>query len=229
MKHKKIACLLTALTVAATPASALSFNSYEELQQHLCNRWGICLENFQKPICPNWETPERPTPPESELPEVTPPQAPEFEKPEVLPPQAPETETPEVVPPQMPETEVAGYAAQVAKLVNAERAKYGLPALTWDSTVSAAAQVRAQEIVENFSHTRPDGSSCFTALQQNGVNYRGAGENIAYGQSSPEAVVAAWMASPGHRANILQEKFTTIGVGYHLNGGTPYWTQFFTY
>ena len=121
------------------------------------------------------------------------------------------------------------YAAQVVSLVNAERAKYGLSALTMDSSVTAAAQVRAGELYQSFSHTRPDGRSCFTALREAGASYSGAGENIAYGQRSPEAVMQAWMNSSGHRANILSNKYTKIGVGYTVKNGVTYWTQMFTY
>ncbi len=121
------------------------------------------------------------------------------------------------------------YISEVIRLVNIERAKEGLSALTTNSTIQSAAQVRAQEIVTSFSHTRPNGSSCFTALDQAGVSYSGAGENIAYGQPTPAAVVDAWMNSPGHRANIMNPSFTTIGVGCYKSGSTYYWSQFFTY
>ncbi len=121
------------------------------------------------------------------------------------------------------------FAAEVVRLVNIERSKEGLSALKSDSTVQSAAQVRAKEIVSSFSHTRPDGSQCFTALQEAGVNYSGAGENIAYGQKTPQEVVTAWMNSPGHRANIMNGSFTTIGVGCYKSGNTYYWSQFFTY
>ncbi|MEA4972190.1 MAG: CAP domain-containing protein [Candidatus Metalachnospira sp.] len=121
------------------------------------------------------------------------------------------------------------YISEVIRLVNVERAKEGLSALTTNSTIQAAAQVRAQEIVTSFAHTRPNGSSCFTALDQGGVKYSGAGENIAYGQPTPAAVVDAWMNSPGHRANIMNASFTTIGVGCYKSGSTYYWSQFFTY
>ncbi|MGM9612486.1 MAG: CAP domain-containing protein [Butyricicoccus sp.] len=121
------------------------------------------------------------------------------------------------------------FAAQVVSLVNAERAKNGLPALEIDSRVTAAAQTRAGELKRSFSHSRPDGRSCFTALTESGASYRGAGENIAYGQTTPEAVMNAWMNSDGHRANILSNKYTTIGVGYTVIDGVPYWAQMFTY
>lgn len=119
---------------------------------------------------------------------------------------------------------VSAYAARVTELVNVERAKAGLPALTLDAAASQAAQVRAAEIRTSFSHTRPNGKNCFTALVESGVNYRAAGENIASGQTTPEEVVTAWMNSEGHRKNILSPHFTGIGVGY-LEGN--YWTQFF--
>lgn len=122
----------------------------------------------------------------------------------------------------------SSYAAQVVSLVNAERAKHGLSALTVSTKVQQAAQTRAGELKSSFSHTRPSGASCFTALTEAGVSYTRAGENIAYGQSSPAAVVQAWMNSSGHRANILSRDFTTIGVGYTVVNGTAYWSQFFT-
>lgn len=122
----------------------------------------------------------------------------------------------------------SSYAAQVVSLVNTERAKQGLSALTVSTKVQQASQTRAGELNTSFSHTRPSGASCFTALTEAGVSYTRAGENIAYGQSSPAAVVQAWMNSSGHRANILSRDFTTIGVGYTVVNGTAYWSQFFT-
>ncbi len=127
------------------------------------------------------------------------------------------------------DSENLSYAEQVIRLVNEERAKEGLSPLAMALDVQAAAQVRAEEIVTSFSHTRPNGSSFSTALKEQNVSYRGAGENIAWGQRSPEEVVNAWMNSAGHRANILNERFTTIGVGHYQNGSTHYWAQLFTY
>lgn len=122
----------------------------------------------------------------------------------------------------------SSYAVQVVSLVNAERAKQGLSALTVSTKVQQVAQTRAGELKSSFSHTRPSGASCFTALTEAGVPYTRAGENIAYGQSSPAAVVQAWMNSSGHRANILSSSFTTIGVGCTVVNGTSYWAQLFT-
>ena len=146
-------------------------------------------------------------------------------------PNKPETpETPDK--PNVPDDgdTLAAYAKQVADLVNQERAKAGRSPLKVDVTVQSAAQVRAKEIVSSFSHTRPNGSSFSSALTEAGVSFRGAGENIAYGQSSPEKVMEGWMNSSGHRANILNSSYTSIGVGcYQGAGGTLYWTQLFTY
>lgn len=122
------------------------------------------------------------------------------------------------------------YAKQVLKLVNAERKKAGLNELVWDETVTTAAMTRSKEIEKSFSHTRPDGRGFGTAITDLGITYRGAGENIAWGQKTPEAVMNAWMNSEGHRANILNPNFKKIGVGYRTNSqGTTYWTQLFTY
>lgn len=126
--------------------------------------------------------------------------------------------------------EELSFAEQVVALVNEERAKAGLNALTLDKEIEAAALVRANEIEISFAHTRPDGRSFSTALKDRGITYKSAGENIAWGQRSPEAVMEAWMNSDGHRANILNPRFTKIGVGYYQNtAGRNYWTQLFTY
>ncbi len=140
----------------------------------------------------------------------------------------PSASTPSTSTPSQSTQSNSSYAAQVVSLVNAERAKQGLPALTVSTKVQQAAQTRAGELKSSFSHTRPSGASCFTALREAGVSYTRAGENIAYGQSTPAAVVQAWMNSSGHRANILSKDFTTIGVGYTVVNGTAYWAQFFT-
>lgn len=126
-------------------------------------------------------------------------------------------------------TSVSSYANAVLNLVNKYRKQNGLASVKLDSALSGAASTRAKEIVSSFSHTRPNGSSCFTVLSENGISYNGAGENIAYGQSSPDEVMTAWMNSAGHRANILNASFTRLGVGVYESGGTLYWTQLFTY
>lgn len=144
------------------------------------------------------------------------------------------TDIPDVEQPETdnntPETDALSYAEQVVALVNAERAKAGLNALTLDTEIASAALVRAKETEISFSHTRPDGRHFSTALSDSGISFRGAGENIAWGQKTPEEVMNGWMNSEGHRANILNPNFTKIGVGYYQNSaGRNYWTQLFTY
>ena len=120
------------------------------------------------------------------------------------------------------------FVNQVLTLVNEERAKSGLSPLTLDTAACDAAQTRAREIVSNFSHTRPGGKSFSTALTEAGVTFRSAGENIAYGQTSPSQVMNSWMNSSGHRANIMSKNYTKIGIAHYEDAsGTDYWVQLF--
>ncbi len=115
----------------------------------------------------------------------------------------------------------------VAEIVNENRRAAGLNEMVWDEALAEAANVRAQEIMIQFSHTRPGGKSCFTSIDSE-TQYRRLGENIAMGQTTPESVMQAWMDSQGHRDNIMTPEFTRIGVGYSMNArGTPYWVQLF--
>lgn len=118
------------------------------------------------------------------------------------------------------------YANEVLTLVNTQRSQAGLGALSWDSKLASAANVRAKEIVSLFSHTRPDGSTCFTAVENDG-SYMTLGENIAYGYTSASSVMNGWMSSPGHRENILNGSFTKLGVSCYYENGTYYWVQMF--
>ena len=180
----------------------------------------------ENPGTPDNNQPENPGTPDGSQPEN--PGTPDNNQPEN--PGTPDNNQPEN--PSVPDTDTenASFVRQVVNLVNQERAKAGLSPVTADTSIQAAAQVRAKEIEKSFSHTRPDGSSFSTALTQQGVTYRGSGENIAWGQKTPEQVMNGWMNSDGHRANILNKNFTKIGVGYHQNAsGTNYWTQLFTY
>lgn len=125
---------------------------------------------------------------------------------------------------------VSSYAQQILNLVNEERAKAGLSPVSLDLNITAAANIRAKEIVTNFSHTRPNGTSFSTVLKEQGISYRGSGENIAWGQKSPEQVMNGWMNSDGHRANILNANFQNLGVGHYQDeNGVNYWVQLFTY
>ena len=111
-------------------------------------------------------------------------------------------------------------------LVNAERAKYGLqPLVMGDANLTAAVQKRAEEIVTVNSHTRPDGTKCFTVLNEYGVKDAPTGENAAWGSVSPEEVVNAWINSEGHRANILDPEARKMGVGYYYNSSSTWGHQ----
>ena len=122
---------------------------------------------------------------------------------------------------------VTSYENEVIRLVNEERVKNGLHKLTADWELSRVARYKSQDMKDNnyFSHTSPVYGSPFEMIKNFGISYRSAGENIAKGQSTPQAVVNAWMNSSGHRKNILNSSFTRIGVGY-VSGGN-YWTQMF--
>lgn len=127
---------------------------------------------------------------------------------------------------------VDAYAEQVLAIVNAKRAEAGLGSLTMNYTLVSAAKVRAVETTQSFSHTRPSGSSCFSAIDEAGVAYSGAGENIAAGQISADSVMNAWMNSEGHRANIMDESYTQIGIACYYDPNSAYgyyWVQLFIY
>ena len=129
----------------------------------------------------------------------------------------------------IPETDasVRAYEQEVIRLVNAERAKYGLAALTEDWELSRVARYKSQDMHDNryFAHSSPTYGTPFQMIRAFGLSYRTAGENIAMGYATPAAVVAGWMNSEGHRANILNSAYTKIGVGYVADG--HYWTQQF--
>lgn len=125
-----------------------------------------------------------------------------------------------------PPNAITGFESEMLELCNQQRRANGKPDLTLNKTLCANAAVRAEEISRDdwFSHQRPDGTMCFTAVT---VDYMTCGENIAYGTRTASATVAAWMDSPGHRANILSDEFTQAGFGCYELDGVRYWTQFF--
>ena len=121
----------------------------------------------------------------------------------------------------------SAFMQSVADLCNEERAANGLEMLTYDETLTSYALIRADEIGESFSHTRPDGSDFYTVIGDFPATI--CGENIAAGQDSPKTVVDSWMNSPSHRDNILNPNYTKIGVGLSHNGEYGmYWVQLFT-
>ena len=126
---------------------------------------------------------------------------------------------------------VATEAYRVFELTNQEREKQGLSKLVWDDALAQVALVHSKDMNDRkfFDHNNPDGKSPFDRMKQAGLQYRRAAENIAAGQTSPEEVVAGWMNSPGHRANILNPDLKLLGVGYYKGNGPyrTYWTQNF--
>ncbi len=118
------------------------------------------------------------------------------------------------------------FEREVVRLVNIERRKNGLFELKYNWQLCRVARYKSEDMRDKgyFSHTSPTYGSPFQMIKNFGISYRTAGENIAKGQTTPEAVVKAWMNSQGHRANILNASFTEIGVGYASGN---YWTQMF--
>ena len=137
------------------------------------------------------------------------------------------TQEPAIQPPseESGAADQADYVSEVLRLVNEVRQQEGLSPLQTNSDIQGAAQVRAEELATLFDHTRPNGRPCYTALDEAGISYWTAGENIATGYATPQQVVEGWLNSPPHRANILNSSFTTIGIGYHAAGN--YWVQLF--
>ena len=126
----------------------------------------------------------------------------------------------------------ADFESQVIELVNAERAANNLPPLQYNEELTVAARLHSQDMGDNnyFSHTSQDGRAFNERILEAGYDYAAGGENIAAGYSTPEAVVAGWMDSDGHRANILSPDYCDIGVGYAAVTGSQYyhyWTQDF--
>lgn len=135
-----------------------------------------------------------------------------------------ETSVPETTAPlgDMSGTYCDDIAKAVLDYVNAERAANGLAPLSWNNTLTDAAKIRASEIVVCWSHTRPDGSPWYTAGAKTQL-----GENLAFGQSTAEEVVAAWMNSQSHKDNILDARYTKLGVSCYYCNGQYYWAQEF--
>ena len=100
----------------------------------------------------------------------------------------------------------------------------------WVMIFTYAADERAKEVAKVASHTRPDGTNCFTVLKEYGVSDTATGENAAWGETTPEKVVADWMASEGHRVNIMDPaaKYMCLGYNYDANSQWGHnWIQIF--
>ncbi|MDD5017014.1 MAG: LysM peptidoglycan-binding domain-containing protein [Eubacteriales bacterium] len=125
---------------------------------------------------------------------------------------------------------LASHEQQVLELVNKERVSRGLSPLTLSTELSRVARIKSQDMIDNkyFSHISPTYGSPFDMMQSFGLRFSAAGENIAYGQKTAAEVMNVWMNSSGHRANILSEAYTHIGIGVaKMYNGTLYWTQMF--
>ena len=219
---------ITMLTASSMlPVNALSKTCYNKVMTTKSVYIYVNGVKYKLPLTPS--CPNVPSKPEStpNNPSTTPQQKPEST------PSTPSTnpeQKPESTPEQKPSTDFSSYQQQVLDLVNAERTKRGISALTLDSNLSSVATKKSQDMVNKnyFDHTSPTYGSPFDMMKQFGISYRTAGENIAKGQKTPQEVVTAWMNSEGHRKNILNPNFTNLGVGIAKDSkGTTYWTQMF--
>jgi uncharacterized YkwD family protein/spore coat assembly protein SafA len=125
---------------------------------------------------------------------------------------------------------VKNVETEVLALVNQERQKAGLRPLEMDWELQRVARMKSQDMAQKnyFSHQSPTYGSPFDMMKQFGIKFSTAGENIASGQRTPQEVMASWMKSPGHRANILKPEYTHLGVGYYRGGSYGHmWTQMF--
>lgn len=145
-------------------------------------------------------------------------------------PSAPQRTTPAAPdrPSSPPDSVNSSAERQVLSLVNQERAKAGCRPVRADGQLTSLARDFSKDMAARgfFSHTDPDGNSPWDRAEARGIKNMG-GENIARGQANAQAVMNGWMNSPGHRANILNCDFTSLGVGAHFAQGGPWWTQAF--
>jgi uncharacterized protein YkwD len=133
---------------------------------------------------------------------------------------------PEPPPPTQAELD---WADEILDLVNQVRQDAGVGLLAPDAAAADAAYGHAydMEVREFFDHVNPTGEWPADRLRRAGATFQGSGENIAQGYDTPQDVMDAWMASPGHRENILRPQFGRLGVGVRLSPGGPWWVQNF--
>ncbi|MGW0494456.1 CAP domain-containing protein [Streptomyces sp. NPDC003007] len=175
------------------------------------------------------KTPEKPEKSREKTPEKKKPAATPSEKPDDTPSRT-ATKAPRKPSASAALSGESAAAAQVLSLVNEERAKVGCSPVAANSTLTDLAQSYSEDMAARgfFDHTDPDGRTPWDRAGKAGISNLG-GENIARGQADAAAVMDAWMNSPGHRANILNCDFKTLGVGVELGSGGPWWTQNFGY
>lgn len=175
------------------------------------------------------KTPEKPEKTQEKTPEKKAPAATPSEKPDNTPSRT-ATKAPNKPSASAALSGESSAAAQVLSLVNEERAKVGCSPVAANSALTTLAQSYSEDMAARgfFDHTDPDGRTPWDRAEKAGISNLG-GENIARGQADAAAVMDAWMNSPGHRANILNCDFKTLGVGVELGSGGPWWTQNFGY
>lgn len=133
---------------------------------------------------------------------------------------------PRCTPPPVPAP--SSVIRQVVDITNQRRADNGLPPLAIDATLNRVAQNHSAEQAarRTMSHTGADGSDAGQRISRAGYTWSAWGENVAVGYPDAASVMAGWMNSPGHRANILRGTFTEIGIGLaYATNGAPYWTM----
>ncbi|GAA2767292.1 CAP domain-containing protein [Streptomyces paradoxus] len=175
------------------------------------------------------KTPEKPEKTQEKTPEKKKPAATPSEKPDSTPSRT-ATKAPKAPGATGALAGESAAAAQVLSLVNEERAKVGCSPVAANSALAGLAQNYSEAMAARgfFDHTDPDGRTPWDRAEKAGISNLG-GENIARGQADAAAVMDAWMNSPGHRANILNCDFKTLGVGVEFGSGGPWWTQNFGY
>lgn len=214
MKRKIFTIVLSAAVIAAT---VLPVTASAAGRSFCCPNWCCHIQCPEIPETPDIpEVPDVPVVPDApEVPDV--PVVPDVpEKPDV--PETPET-------PDIDNSAITQLELEAMKLVNEERASNGLDPLTISQELTVKSRIKSQDMKEQgyFSHNSPTYGSPFEMMKKLGITYRSAGENIAMGYRTAEAVVNAWMNSPSHRENILSTRYTAMGIG-HTDG---YWTQWF--
>jgi|SRR5699024_1538370 len=252
-KHKLVSLMMLVailLSSTAVQASGYEYNQrnytvnhsfYDSVSNQNYNyNWQVTTTQNR---FPNWSRPETPSQPSRPSTPSRPnnpgqtdtPSQPDWpSKPEEEPsnPSTP-NDKPETNTPSTPSvnTNLSQAEQEVVRLVNIEREKSGLIPFTISNELSKVARTKSEDMAQHnyFSHNSPTYGDPFNMISSFGIKYSTAGENIAKGYATASSVVRGWMNSSGHRANILNSSFKTIGVGaYTTSNGTIYWTQMFT-
>ncbi|MFC9910857.1 CAP domain-containing protein [Streptomyces sp. NPDC127197] len=217
-RHRHIAIAAVALSALAIPSAAMACLNDEDTEgAESYGQWENWKNASSEERWQGREWTSRPSAPASQAP--TAPTSTGASEPKTSASASPST-TDAAAP-------ASGAVARVVALVNSERSKAGCSPVTVNAKLTKAAQDHSADMAshKNMSHTGSDGSDPGERITRAGYNWRTYGENVAYGYSSPEQVMAGWMSSPGHKRNILNCGFKEIGVGLAQPGN--YWTQNF--